>query len=90
MFDGDSYCLFLFDGIQEEWKLTINSDMKNYFTEYQKFLDYIHPYIAMEREEHQKFLGFMRDETQYIPTLIYYTQKGIRYKEVQTKRKNYE
>lgn len=81
VFDGDSYCLFFFDEVQEEWKLTINSSMKNYDREYQKFLDYIQPYIAMEFEEHQKFLGFMRDETQDAPTLIYNTRNGIDYKE---------
>lgn len=60
--------------IINEWELTVNSNCKNYNQEYQKFLDYIQPYI-----ENFEFLGFMRYEEYDHPTLIYNTYRGIEY-----------
>ena len=56
------------------WYLTVNSNCKNYTSEYQKFLDYIRPYI-----EYKEYLGFIRYEESDIPTLIYNTRHGIEY-----------
>lgn len=78
-FDGDTHYEFHFDEIQEEWALTINSNIKNYDEEYQKFLDYIQPYIT---DDWRKFLGFIHHEEDENPTLIYNTKNGIEYKEV--------
>ena len=56
------------------WYLTVNSNCKNYSSEYQRFLDYIRPYIA-----YKEFLGFIRYEEYDHPTLIYNTYDGIEY-----------
>lgn len=82
VFDGDGYYKFRYDEAREEWRLTINSNIKNYKKEYQKFLDYIQPCITMEGYQNKKFLGYMRDEETDKLTLIYNTKNGIRYKEV--------
>lgn len=78
-FDGDTYYEFRFDEIQKEWSLTINSNIKNYDEEYQKFLDYIQPYIT---DDWRKFLGFIHYEEEENPTLIYNTENGVEYKKV--------
>lgn len=80
-FDGDTNYSFLFDEIKEEWAITINSNIKNYNMEYQKFLEYIQPYI-IENYGDKKFLGFMRYEEWEEPTLIYNTKDGIEYREI--------
>lgn len=80
-FDGDTNYSFHFDEIQQEWAITINSNIKNYNMEYQKFLEYIQPYIT-DSYEGKKFLGFMRYEEREEPTLIYNTKNGIEYKEI--------
>lgn len=56
------------------WALTVNSNCKNYDCEYQKFLEYIQPYIS-----YSEFLGFIRYEEYDHPTLIYNIDGGIRY-----------
>lgn len=56
------------------WTLTVNSNVKNYCGEYEKFLDYIQPYIWLN-----EFLGFIRYEEEDHPTLIYNTKDGIEY-----------
>ena len=38
-FDEDTHYEFRFNGTAEEWALTINSSIKNYDKEYQKFWD---------------------------------------------------
>ena len=56
----------------DDWELTVNSNVKNYCGEYEKFLDYIQPYIRFN-----EFLGFIRYEEWDHPTLIYNTKDGI-------------
>lgn len=80
-FDGDTHYNFYFDETAEEWALTINSNIKNYDEEYQKFLEYICPYITDDWHD-KKFLGFIRHEEAEHPTLIYNTENGIEYKEI--------
>lgn len=58
----------------DDWELTVNSNVKNYCGEYEKFLDYIQPYIWLN-----EFLGFIRYEEDDHPTLIYNTKDGIEY-----------
>lgn len=82
VFDGDGYCKFCFDEAVKEWRLTVNSNIKNYNKEYQKFFDYIQPYIMIEEDENRKFMGYMQYEEDENPTLIYITHNGIEYKEV--------
>lgn len=80
-FDGDTNYSFIFNEIKEEWAITINSNIKNYNMEYQKFLEYIQPYIK-ENYGDKKFFGFMRYEEWEEPTLIYNTKDGIEYREI--------
>lgn len=80
-FDGDTHYSFHFDETAEEWAITINSSIKNYDEEYQKFLEYIQPYIT-DCWQDKKFLGFIRYEEDENPTLIYNTEKGIEYLEI--------
>lgn len=80
-FDGNTHYDFRFGEISEEWELTISSNIKNYDETYQKFLEYIQPYITDDWQD-KKFLGFMRYEEAQNPTLIYNTENGIEYIEV--------
>lgn len=81
-FDGNTYFRFYFNKTVEEWALTINSNIKNYDEEYQKFLEYICPYITDDWRD-KKFLGFIRYEEDEHPTLIYNTENGIEYRKVE-------
>lgn len=74
---GDTNTTFKFDSISKTWNLTVNANCKNYGNEYQKFLDYIQPYI-----DEEGFLGFIRYEESENPTLIYndVDEKKIVYK----------
>lgn len=71
-FMGETNSTFSKD--HDDWELTVNSNCKNYCGEYEKFLDYIQPYIWLN-----EFLGFIRYEEYDHPTLIYNTKEGIEY-----------
>lgn len=81
-FDGKSHFEFLYDNIQEEWMLTINSNIKNYDKEYERFLNCIHPYITEDILFEKKFLGFIHYEENENPKLIYNTKAGIEFVEI--------
>lgn len=54
--------------------LNVRCNLKNYSNEIEYFLDWIQPYILT-----RGFLGYMRYEEAYDPTLIY-NEDGIKYK----------
>ena len=56
-----------FDKISDSYFLCVRSNIKNYDSEIEKFIDWIMPYI----DETETFLGFYRYEENDKPTLIY-------------------
>ena len=73
-FMGSTSSSFVKEYDWDDWELTVNSNCKNYCQEYQKFLDYIQPYI-----DEFEYLGFIRYEDELHPTLIYNTTEVIEY-----------
>lgn len=61
----------------DERILNVRCDLKNYADEIQDFLRWIHPFTTT-----RGFIGYMRYEEDYNPTLIYFTDDGVKYKEV--------
>lgn len=67
--------------------LSVRTDLKNYGNEIQKFLDWIRPYVLTEDHlrdlskdtEHRMFVGYMRYEAEVDPTIIYFTQHGVKF-----------
>lgn len=77
-FDGYTNSGIEYDHIDEKYHIVVNSNLKNYDDEIDKFLNWIQPYIDTEG-----FLGYKRFETCNFPTLIfndYY--KGIKFKNI--------
>lgn len=73
-FMGKAYSIFDCSLGLGVWRLTVDTKCKNYCNEYEKFLDYIQPYIS-----YCEYLGFIRYEEYEHPTLVYNTTKGIEY-----------
>ena len=67
-FSGDTHSTLRYDDISKEYTLSIRCNLKNYDNEIEKFIDWIHPYIAKEVGD---FLGFWRYEEVNTPTLIF-------------------
>lgn len=61
----------------DRYEITINSSIKNYNNEYQNFIEIIEPYI-----KYDEFLGYIIGEDDKIPTLIYKSKNGIKYKNI--------
>lgn len=57
--------------------INVRCDLKNYSDEIENFLDWIYQY-----SETRGFIGYMRYEEDENPTLIYFTDNGVEYKEV--------
>lgn len=57
--------------------INVRCDLKNYSDEIENFLDWIYQYSKT-----RGFIGYMRYEYDEDPTLIYFTDSGVEYKEV--------
>jgi hypothetical protein len=68
-FAADTISVLRYDDIANSYFLCVRCNFKNYDSEIELFLDWIHPYIEMDSGE---FLGFYRYEMDKIPTLIYH------------------
>ena len=64
-FNAQPVHVFEYDVIGRCWFLTNISNLKNYDSEIEKFLDWISPYI-----EDTGFFGYMRYEEDDFPTLL--------------------
>lgn len=67
-FDADTHSELRWDEISESYYLCVRSNLKNYDSEIEKFIDWIDPYLAKYSGD---FLGFYRYEETEVPTLIY-------------------
>lgn len=74
-FDARTDSSMVFDDIDKKYHLNVRSNLKNYDSEIEKFLDFLEPYI-----DTFGFIGYMRYEEDEDPTLIYHTEQGIEYK----------
>jgi hypothetical protein len=63
-FSADTHCSF------KNMTITVTSNLKNYDSEIEKFLDWVMPYVSNYEGE---FLGYRRYEEDNEPTLIYKT-----------------
>lgn len=68
-FDADTHCTLRHDTISDTYYLCVRSNLKNYGSEIEKFIDWIMPYLDKFEGD---FLGFYRYEESEQPTLIYY------------------
>lgn len=64
--------------------LNVRCDLKNYEDEIELFLKWIYSYATT-----RGFVGYMRYEEDRDPTLIYFTDKGVKYITVDTKIRNF-
>lgn len=69
-FDADTHSTLRFDEIGGQYYLCIRTNLKNYGSEIEKFIDWIAPYLD-EHINNGDFLGFYRYEENNEPTLIY-------------------
>jgi hypothetical protein len=67
-FAADTRSTLRHDRISDAYYLCIQTNLKNYDSEIEYFLDWVHPYFDMEAGE---FLGFRRYEESNRPTLVY-------------------
>lgn len=68
-FDADTHSTLRYDSIGESYYLCIRTNLKNYDSEIEHFIDWVMPYL---NKYDKKFLGFYRYEENEKPTLIYY------------------
>ena len=61
----------------KHYMLNVRCDLKDYSDEIKNFLDWIYPFTNT-----RGFIGYMRYEENENPTLIYFTDRGVEYKEV--------
>lgn len=73
-FDADTHSTLRYDEIAERYYLCIRTNLKNYDSEIEQFIDWVEPYLGayIDRGE---FLGFYRYEEDNEPTHIYRTPK---------------
>lgn len=65
-FDGITDSKLVYDDTERKYHLNVRSNLKNYDSEIENFLEFISPYI-----ETYGFIGYMRYEECDEPTLIY-------------------
>lgn len=70
---ADTHCSFRFDDISQAYYLTVTSNIKNYDSEIEKFINWIEPYLEASEGD---FLGYSRYEETEQPTLIYHRPKA--------------
>jgi hypothetical protein len=63
-----------YNDIDGQYHLNVRSNLKNYDSEIENFLDFISPYI-----ETDEFIGYMRYEESEKPTLIYIDNGIVKY-----------
>lgn len=68
-FDADTHSTLRFDEIGNTHYLCVRSNLKNYDSEIEKFIDWIMPYLDKYEGD---FLGFYRYEECGQPSLVYY------------------
>ena len=73
-FDGDTHSTLRHDDINQGYHLTIRCNLKNYCGEIGKFLNWIYPYA-----DTREFVGYYRYEECEVPTLVYFTDKGVEF-----------
>jgi len=88
MLHGDSYYFdtipsvrWEYDKIAEAWFLSAVSNIKNYDNEWEKFLDFLGPYIETEG-----YLGTYRYEEYEDPTLLYRVKNKVVFKKAEIAR----
>ena len=67
-FDADTHSTLRYDDISNAYYLCVRSNLKNYDSEIELFIDWIDPYLYKIKGD---FLGFSRYEEFEEPTLIY-------------------
>lgn len=67
-FDADTCSTLRWDETGKSYYLCIRTNLKNYGSEIEKFIDWIDPYLDKYEDD---FLGFYRYEEDEEPTLIY-------------------
>lgn len=72
-FDADTHSTLRLDKTSDNYYLCIRTNLKNYDSEIEKFIDWIEPYLS-EYIAEGDFLGFYRYEEDNEPTHIYRTQ----------------
>lgn len=72
-FDADTISTLRFDDIGNSFYLCIRTNLKNYDSEIEHFIDWIMPYL--DKYETGQFLGFYRYEEDEQPTLIFYKEE---------------
>lgn len=72
-FDGGTMSKITYDDITKTYFLTVRSNLKNYDSEIERFLDFIYPYLD-EKYDTSDFLGYYRYEENREPDLIYYSE----------------
>ena len=73
-FDADTHSTLRYDDIASAWYLCVRSNLKNYDSEIQKFVNWVTPYLDKEDGE---FLGFYRYEENVQPTLLFHNKPAI-------------
>lgn len=70
-FDADTHTTLRYDDIAKSYFLCIRTNLKNYDSEIEKFIDWIMPYLDKFDGD---FLGFYRYEEHEQPILIHYKE----------------
>jgi hypothetical protein len=74
-FDSISDSKMEYNHIDGQYHLNVRSNLKNYDSEIENFLDFISPYV-----ETDGFIGYYRYEESENPTLIYIDNGTLKYK----------
>lgn len=72
-FDAQPSLVWRYDDISRSWFLTVWTNIKNYSSEWQAFLDFIGPHLCYD---YRRFIGYYRYEEEEDPTLLYADGKG--------------
>lgn len=71
-FDGVTNSILKSDWVSNSYYLTVRSNLKNYNSEIEKFIDWITPYVNLSySDSNRMFVGYSRYEESDEPTLIY-------------------
>jgi len=71
-FDADTNSTLRWDKVSKSYYLCVRSNVKNYDSEIEHFIDWINPYC---NKYEGAFLGFYRYEENEKPTLIHWSEK---------------
>ena len=82
-FDGDTHSIFRHDS-QGDYYLTTRFNCKNYGSEIEKFVEWLHSILPVEAR--QGFVGYKRYEEFESPTLIYFMPEKVVWQEVSEAR----